>query len=170
MDGWAGNLDINKCYISRAEWEAMVGGSNGDPDSLIHGIDETPAADLAAKVLAGELGDGDDRKHALGDRYQEVQSLVNHILTASAEDLAKETWAGDYGNGSRRKAVLGPRYDEVMAVINGQAETEQVYVVQIGDTLSGIASKYGTTYQDLAAKNGISNPNLIYPGMRLVVS
>lgn len=170
LDGWAGNLDINKCYISRAEWEVMAGGSNGDPDSLIHGIDETPTADLAAKVLAGELGDGEDRKRALGNRYQEAQALVNHILTASAEDLAAETWAGDYGNGSRRKAVLGPRYDEVMAVINGQTETEQVYVVQSGDTLSGIASKYGTTYQNLAAKNGISNPNLIYPGMRLVVS
>ena len=62
--------------------------------------------------------------------------------------------------------MLGPRYDEVMAVINGQTKTEQVYVVQSGDTLSGIASKYGTTYQDLAAKNGIGNPNLIYPGMR----
>lgn len=170
LDGWAGNLDINKCYISRTEWEAMAGGSNGDPSSLIHGIDETPTADLAAKVLAGEFGDGDDRKHALDDRYSEVQALVNHILTASAEDLAAETWAGDYGNGSRRKAVLGPRYDEVMAIINGQTETEQVYVVQGGDTLSAIASKYGTTYQDLAAKNGISNPNLIYPGMRLVVS
>lgn len=60
--------------------------------------------------------------------------------------------------------MLGPRYDEVMAVINGQTKTEQVYVVQSGDTLSG------TTYQDLAAKNGIGNPNLIYPGMRLVVS
>ena len=70
---------------------------------------------------------------------------------AQADDLAKETWAGDYG-------------------INGQTKTEQVYVVQSGDTLSGIASKYGTTYQDLAAKNGIGNPNLIYPGMRLVVS
>lgn len=66
--------------------------------------------------------------------------------------------------------MLGTRYDEVMAVINGQTKTEQVYVVQSGDTLSGIASKYGTTYQDLAAKNGIGNPNLIYPGMRLVVS
>lgn len=71
--------------------------------------------------------------------------------SAQADDPAKETWAGDYGNGSRRK-------------------TEQVYVVQSGDTLSGIASKYGTTYRDLAAKNGIGNPNLIYPGMRLVVS
>lgn len=66
--------------------------------------------------------------------------------------------------------MLGLRYDEVMAVINGQTKTGQVYVVQSGDTLSGIASKYGTTYQDLAVKNGIGNPNLIYPGIHLVVS
>lgn len=38
------------------------------------------------------------------------------------------------------------------------------YVVSQGDTLSGIAAKYGTTYQALAAANGIANPNLIYPG------
>lgn len=37
------------------------------------------------------------------------------------------------------------------------------YVVKNGDTLSGIASKYGTTYQALAAYNNISNPNKIYP-------
>ena len=38
------------------------------------------------------------------------------------------------------------------------------YIVKKGDTLSGIAAKYGTTYQSLAEYNGISNPNLIYPG------
>ena len=38
------------------------------------------------------------------------------------------------------------------------------YVVKKGDTLSGIAAKYGTTYQALASYNNISNPNLIYPG------
>ncbi|MEQ2637319.1 LysM peptidoglycan-binding domain-containing protein [Paratractidigestivibacter faecalis] len=103
-------------------------------------------------------------------RPSRPRTIRRTAAAAQADDLAKETWAGDYGNGSRRKAVLGPRYDEVMAVINGQTKTEQVYVVQSGDTLSGIASKYGTTYQDLAAKNGIGNPNLIYPGMRLVVS
>ena len=41
------------------------------------------------------------------------------------------------------------------------------YTVQSGDTLSGIAAKFGTTYQAIAAKNGISNPNLIYPGQVL---
>ena len=38
------------------------------------------------------------------------------------------------------------------------------YVVVKGDTLSGIASKYGTTYQELASYNNIDNPNLIYVG------
>ena len=38
------------------------------------------------------------------------------------------------------------------------------YVVKQGDTLSAIARKYNTTYQVLAEYNGISNPDLIYPG------
>ena len=38
-----------------------------------------------------------------------------------------------------------------------------------GDTLSGIASRYGTTYQHLAEINGIKNPNLIYAGQRIRV-
>lgn len=38
------------------------------------------------------------------------------------------------------------------------------YVIQSGDTLSEIASRFGTTVQYLARINGITNPNLIYPG------
>lgn len=41
------------------------------------------------------------------------------------------------------------------------------YVIQPGDTLSGIAAKYGTTYQTLAALNGLRNPDLIYAGNTL---
>ena len=35
------------------------------------------------------------------------------------------------------------------------------YVVQSGDTLSGIAEKYNTTWQNLAAINSLGNPNLL---------
>lgn len=41
------------------------------------------------------------------------------------------------------------------------------YVVRRGDTLSGIARRFGTTYQRLMQLNGIRNPNLIYAGQRL---
>ena len=50
--------------------------------------------------------------------------------------------------------------------IDGTAPTTsaEYYTIQGGDTLSGIAAKFGTTWQWLAEVNGISNPNLIYPG------
>jgi LysM repeat protein len=44
-----------------------------------------------------------------------------------------------------------------------------VYVVNSGDTLSGIAAKYGTTYQALAAYNGIANPNVIIVGQKIKI-
>lgn len=44
-----------------------------------------------------------------------------------------------------------------------------VYTVVAGDTLSKIAAKYGTTYQALAAANGIANPNLIYVGQQIKI-
>lgn len=44
------------------------------------------------------------------------------------------------------------------------------YIVQAGDTLSGIAARYGTTYQSLAAINNIPDPNKIYPGQEIVIN
>lgn len=46
---------------------------------------------------------------------------------------------------------------------------ETVYTVKSGDTLGGIAAKYGTTYQVLAAYNGIANPNLIHVGQKIKI-
>ena len=45
-----------------------------------------------------------------------------------------------------------------------------VYTVVRGDTLSEIATRYNTTVSKLVADNNISNPNLIYPGQRLIIS
>ncbi|MFL6116768.1 MAG: LysM peptidoglycan-binding domain-containing protein [Catenulispora sp.] len=45
--------------------------------------------------------------------------------------------------------------------------TGGTYTVHSGDTLSGIAAKFGTTVAALVALNGIANPNLIYAGQTL---
>lgn len=47
---------------------------------------------------------------------------------------------------------------------------ETTYTVVAGDTLSGIASRYGTTYQELGRINNISNPNLIHVGQVLKIT
>lgn len=52
------------------------------------------------------------------------------------------------------------------------SDGRQYVVVQKGDTLSGIAKKYGNgkTYQQLATINNIPNPNLIYVGQKIYLS
>ena len=47
--------------------------------------------------------------------------------------------------------------------------TNVYYTVVSGDTLSEIAVRYNTTYQELARINSIPNPNLIYVGQKLIV-
>lgn len=47
--------------------------------------------------------------------------------------------------------------------------SQQVYIVQPGDTLYSIALRYGTTPWAIASANGLWNLNLIYAGQRLVI-
>ena len=44
-----------------------------------------------------------------------------------------------------------------------------LYTVARGDTLIGIARRYGTTAEELARINGLENPSLIYPGQKLKI-
>uniref|UniRef100_UPI0035580742 LysM peptidoglycan-binding domain-containing protein n=1 Tax=Limosilactobacillus agrestis TaxID=2759748 RepID=UPI0035580742 len=41
--------------------------------------------------------------------------------------------------------------------------------ILIKDTLSRIAAKFGKTWQTLAQKNGIANPNVIYVGQTIQI-
>jgi LysM repeat protein len=43
------------------------------------------------------------------------------------------------------------------------------YVVQPGDTLWSIASRFGTSVQAIMQANGLTNPNYIYVGLTLYI-
>lgn len=51
--------------------------------------------------------------------------------------------------------------------IQAQIDNDEIYTVKSGDTLSGIAYKYNTTYQEIAKYNNISNPSIIYVGQKI---
>lgn len=53
--------------------------------------------------------------------------------------------------------------------VKGQPTTMNTYYVQAGDTLSGIAAKFGTTVSALVSANGIDNPNVIYVGQKILL-
>lgn len=104
----------------------------------------------------------------------EPQPVQPATVKKSNEEIAQEVINGSWGNGDDRKRRLeesGYNYREIQDIVNNKLGTnnEVVYIVKAGDTLSKIASKYGTTYQHLAQVNGISNPNKIYVGQKIVI-
>ena len=48
-------------------------------------------------------------------------------------------------------------------------DCDQVYVVRYGDTLSGIAYRFGVSVSALMQVNRILNPNCIYPGQKIII-
>lgn len=90
----------------------------------------------------------------------------------TTQQLAAEVWDNKWGTGADRVARLkaaGYSSSEIAAI---QAEVDRTapqhaaptYTIKPGDNLSSIAAQHGTTWQNLARINGISNPNLVYPG------
>ena len=51
----------------------------------------------------------------------------------------------------------------------GSAVAPAVYVVRRGDTLSGIAARYGQSVHALVAANGLASPNRLLVGTRLAM-
>lgn len=78
---------------------------------------------------------------------------ANKNKTSNPKKEDKKTLSKDSGDSGKAKAE----------------NKEIVYIVKSGDTLSAIAARYGTTWAKLAADNKISNPDLIFPGQKLVI-
>lgn len=176
LSGYSGNLDLNKAYMDAAAWKKYANPSGGAsapspaPSKPSASAPSGSTLDLVCHIVTNDIN-GDARRDYCGSRYDDVQGFINDTHDASASTLAKWIRAGKYGNNPVRQTVIeacGGKYREAQDIINGKGK-QTTYVVKSGDTLSGIAAKFGTTYQAIAAKNGISNPNLIYPGQVLKI-
>ena len=94
----------------------------------------------------------------------------------SNEEIADEVIAGKWSVGVYRKERLtnaGYDYKAIQAIVNEKLQDKgyvKYYTVKSGDSLTKIASKFGTTYKKLAELNGINNPNRIYVGQKIRVN
>lgn len=177
-------LDLNTGNLDAAAWKRIAGNKSTAPTPPVN---PTPPVQptgpttqgknlevLAGEVQKGVWGDGDNRKKALGDRYDGVQAIVNHrtnpggLQTATIERLRDLTIANQFRDGDSRKFLLGSYYETVQRAVNEKlAAKDRVYTVVAGDSLSGIGVKVNVPWLDIARRNGIPAPYVIQIGQKL---
>lgn len=140
-----------------------------------------------------------DRLTAAGYDYNAIQAIVNaHYNGGGSKPSGTTTYTVKSGDNlskigaqfgvswqeiAKLNGIAGPKYiiypGQKLKIPTGGGSTPsapasneqkyKTYKIQSGDTLSGIARKFGTTYQELARINGIANPNKIYAGQTIKV-
>ena len=149
INGYAGNLDLNKAYMTKEAWLKYANPSG-------EAVAPTPTPE--PKPVAPSTSESTTYTVQPGDTLSGIAAAYNTTYQHLADI-----------NGISNPNLIFP--GQVLTISGGgtSAPQQTVYTVQPGDTLSGIAAAFGTTYQRLAAVNGISNPNLIYPGQQIVI-
>lgn len=119
----------------------------GDPNQIWPGqvlkVTGTASQESTYYVQAG------DTLSAIANKFgTTVSNLVslNHISNPNVIYVGQKIYVGEASQGQ-----------------------SNAYTVQSGDTLSGIAAKFGTTWRTLANKNGLADPNVIYVGQTLTI-
>ena len=180
VDGISGNVDMNEAF---KDYKGMINTETVSTPKVSKTIEQ-----VAQEVVDGKWGNGEDRKNNLknaGYDYNAVQSIVNakepkpvtNTYTVKSGDTLSSIgnkigimWQEiAYLNNIKAPYIIYPGQKLAIPGKSNQKPQQVTYTVKSGDTLSGIASRYNTTYQKIAAKNGIQNPNKIYPGQVLKI-
>lgn len=145
VSGYNGDLDLDVFSGDTSAWDKYAGGSG------------TPTPQPAPQPAPAPTPSGTTYTVKKGD-------TLSGIATKFGTTYQKI--AADNGIADPNKIYPG----QVLKINGGSSSSSaEYYTVQKGDNLSKIASKYGTTVNQLVSWNNISNPNLIYPGQKLRV-
>lgn len=150
LDGYNGNLDCNVFYGDKEAWDKYIG--NEIPPHEENNTDTVVTPPVESATVSYEVQSGDN----LTKIAKKYGTTVDEIVRLN--------------NISNPNLIYVGQYLVIPTTSNAQVSTDSTYVVKSGDTLSGIANKFGTTYQKLAEINGLSNPNIIYPGQVLKIN
>lgn len=149
LPGYGGNLDLNRLFGDGSVWDAYAKG-NGAP---------APAPTLPAPTPAPST---DEYTVVKGDTL----SGIGAKFGADWRGIASANGIGSpYTIFPGQKLRLSGGSAPAPAPTQGSGS----YIVVSGDTLSGIAAKFGTSWQNLQSLNGLADPNRIFPGQVLKV-
>lgn len=146
VDGISGNVDMNYMYKDIRMPVVQPTVSKPKPE-----VKPTPADEVVYTVKSGDTLSGIAKKY--NTTYQKL-AAYNGIANPNLIKVGQRIKIPNVASAAPTPAPV---------------VKEVVYTVKKGDTLSAIAKKYGTTYQKIAADNGIKNPNLIRVGQKLTI-
>ncbi|MCI9380828.1 MAG: LysM peptidoglycan-binding domain-containing protein [Dorea sp.] len=143
LEGYSGYLDLDVFYGTPGDWDAYARIEDGSQPNPAPAPEPQPDPVITYKIRRG------DTLSQIARRYGTTVAALAQLNGISNPN---RIYAG-----------------QVLQIPSGSSGGGQptYYVVKWGDTLSGIANRFGTTYQRLMQLNGISNPNRIFAGQRL---
>lgn len=150
LNGYNGTIDCDVFYGDNTAWDKYIGNETPELEENNTIPVVVPAQDLSTIAYTVKKGD------TLSEIAKEYGTTVDKIATLN--------------NISNTNLIYVGQYLVIPTTSNANVSTATTYTVKNGDTLSGIANKFGTTYQKLAEINGLSNPNIIYPGQVLKIN
>lgn len=173
---WDSSAPIYECMI----WQYKVGGSgcidgiNGECDLDILYTDKTEEIKPSVpETVPSKPISGGTKKFTAGEQVRITDPVIygtnKHFTVFPGEKYTVIEQSGDrvvIGIKGQVTAAIDAKYLE-KAESAPAAGKDIIYTVRPGDTLSGIAAKYGTTVAKLAKDNNIKNPDLIYGGQKI---
>lgn len=188
-----GTIKPEPGYIIVFNWDDSTQPNDGAADhiGIVESVSSTSFTTIEGNMNGGlvgrrtiNIGNGYIRGYAI-PKYAKSGSGGSNAGNSSTGkksvlEVAQEAIAGKWGNGDDRKQKItaaGYDYSAVQAKINslmkgqsgGNGTAATYYTVKKDDTLSSIAKRYGTTYQQLAKLNSITDPNVINIGQKIRV-
>jgi LysM repeat protein len=178
---WIANYDVDKPYLPKGwlKWtfwqyseEGQVDGINsavdldwfnGTVDELYDFAGTQPPGATTYKVKQGDTLQSIANQFglSLSELVDANPQLIQPNMVLKIPEVIDTTATPD-----EETTVAGPTTETSGDELS---TTEKTYTVKSGDTLSGIALKFSTTYGLIAQLNGIEPPYVIHPGQVLKI-
>lgn len=180
---------VDKISSHHESYLAGYGGNHGDPENWLKPFGKTMDwfRSEVQKLLDEDKQSGEEQNTGSGDgkfvagdlvkivgkTYYSGKNIPSWVLNQNwyveqVSQNGERVVINDSEDGSAH--IMSPvRNTDLVLVKREGADDSQdiIYIVKDGDTLSGIAKKYNTTYKILAEYNNIENPNLIRAGQEI---
>ena len=147
VDGINGNVDRNKFTE-----DVLLSNTEVIPDTTKpENIDENSNSYINYRIRRG------DTLYKIAQKYN---TTVNEIVKINKIQNPNKIYIGD--------TLLIPTKNNTVST--GSDNTNNtIYIVKRGDNLWKIARQYNTTVTNIVKNNNIRNPNMIYPGQKLII-